>query len=62
MNPPVSSEGMTEQEIAERLSIEEGRVVKTSEIYMLECRALRKLRQALSDRGIGYDDLQPVQR
>jgi len=53
---------MTEQEIAARLSAEEGRVITVVEIYRIECQALRKLRRTLDDRGIGYDDLQPVRR
>lgn len=53
-----SAAGMTEQEIAKRLSAEEGRVVTAVEIYRIECQALRKLRMTLNDRGISYEALQ----
>ena len=44
--------GMTYLEVAEVLSVEEGRQVTVAEIVRLECQALRKLRSACLRRGL----------
>lgn len=52
--------GMTEEEVAEQLSIEEGRPVSVSEVRMVLSRTLRKLRVMLeTEHGLRLDDLLP---
>jgi hypothetical protein len=46
-------------EVAERLSAQEGRTVTVAECRKLECQALRKLRAELSRRGLVFDVLIP---
>lgn len=50
------------EEVAQWLSIQEGRTVTVEECRMIECQALRKLRRTLVERGLGYDDLVPAKR
>lgn len=47
----------TMEEVAERLSFQEGRKVTVAECRKIECHALRKLRSLLQDRGIEAQDL-----
>lgn len=47
------------EEVAERLSLQEGRPVTVAECRKLECQALRKLRAELSRRGLSFEALIP---
>jgi DNA-directed RNA polymerase sigma subunit (sigma70/sigma32) len=49
----------TVEEVAAWLSIAEGRTVSIQEVRRIEAQALRKLRQALGERGLSATDLLP---
>lgn len=50
-------DGATEEEIAERLTIDEGRAVSVIEVRLLIIGALAKLRRELRQRGMHYETL-----
>lgn len=61
--PPALVELLTEEEVAARLSQEEGRRVTVQEVRAIIWRALPKIRQALELRGIeSAEDLVPNDR
>ncbi len=49
----------TMEEVAERLSFQEGRTVTVAECRKIECHALRKIRSLLRERGIEPQDIIP---
>lgn len=49
----------TMEEVAERLSFQEGRKVTVAECRKIECLALRKIRVLLRERGIEPQDIIP---
>jgi DNA-directed RNA polymerase sigma subunit (sigma70/sigma32) len=54
---PTDREGLTTEEVAAALSLDEGRPVTILENRKIECQALRKIRSALARRGLRADDL-----
>lgn len=61
--PPALVEMLTDEEVAARLSQEEGRRVTVQEVRAIIWRALPKIRKALELRGISSaDDLVPSDR
>lgn len=52
-----ANHGMTDEEIARQLSLEEGATVTVIEVRRLLCQGMRKLRSALLRRGLQCDDL-----
>lgn len=52
-------EGATEEEIAARLTLDEGRTVSVLEVRLLITQALRKMRQRLAERGFTLECLKP---
>lgn len=57
VQPPTDREGLTAEEVAAALSLDEGRPVTILEIRKIECQAMRKIRSALAKRGLRADDL-----
>lgn len=56
---PLQTFEATVEEVAEWLSLNEGRRVSIDEVRQIEAKALRKLRAEFARRGLGVTDLAP---